>query len=536
MYSIEEKLQIIRDSSSLNDILSQNIMPDPDSGEGYYFVSYSHKDYKEVLTVILQLRELGIKIWYDRGLETGKSWSEEVKRRIFSYHCKGVMFFASERFFASDSTLQEYKMTVRCRKNFVIIDMTGGKMEEKIAEVTDPKASEFFNQYWMEFPTLALDAAPETTRQALLELRPPSLFRYTRKSAKRLHIKSINDLTIKDVIIPQYQSKDRAVVGLSDECFTNCIALESVTMPKRWSYIGANAFYNCKNLTRVSLGDPEPSDNAQLFLSAFTQCPNLKELTIPANVNVIKTLNADVIDGLERIVFEEDASPYICLALCRTLKEVINPPFKESVGDHFFRWCYSLEKADIPESCKTIGTHAFEECVSLPEITLPEATETVGAAAFFYCTSLSKLKINSHKLTVMPCAFYACDSLTEVIFPKGGYVSLHGGAFGKCENLQTVHFGGDAELDIDAFAASKHLTVVVIDGMVKCLPPQLPYNGIVTDYETLGLKVGDEKTFSPETVFPYATTFYIAAGADKFVPSAFKEVESDRAGYTKYVR
>ena len=113
MYSIEEKLQIIRDSSSLNDILSQNIMPDPDSGEGYYFVSYSHKDYKEVLTVILQLRELGIKIWYDRGLETGKSWSEEVKRRIFSYHCKGVMFFASERFFASDSTLQEYKMTVR---------------------------------------------------------------------------------------------------------------------------------------------------------------------------------------------------------------------------------------------------------------------------------------------------------------------------------------------------------------------------------------------------------------------------------------
>ena len=91
-------------------------------------------------------------------------------------------------------------------------------------------------------------------------------------------------------------------------------------------------------------------------------------------------------------------------------------------------------------------------------------------------------------------------------------------------------------MDIDAFAASKHLTVVVIDGMVKCLPPQLPYNGIVTDYETLGLKVGDEKTFSPETVFPYATTFYIAAGANKFVPSAFKEVESDRAGYIKYVR
>ena len=47
MLSIEERIRIIEESSSFADI-PQDVMP-LSHKENYYFVSYSHKDYKEVL-------------------------------------------------------------------------------------------------------------------------------------------------------------------------------------------------------------------------------------------------------------------------------------------------------------------------------------------------------------------------------------------------------------------------------------------------------------------------------------------------------
>lgn len=542
MYSIEEKLQIIRDSSSLNDILSQNIMPDPDSGEGYYFVSYSHKDYKEVLTVILQLRELGVKIWYDRGLETGKSWSEEVKRRIFSYHCKGVMFFASERFFASDSTLQEYKMTVRCRKNFVIIDMTGGKMEEKIAEVTDPKASEFFKKYWEKFPVVMIDDAINNIKLHLLRIKPPSLFNYTKiPSEKGVFIKTITDLTVKDIKIPQFRKKNQPVAGVDEYCFANCISLETIAMPQRWRMINDFAFYNCRNLTTIMLGAPTPSDGACLSLNAFTLCENLKELTIPANVNIFSTYNSNSTNSIEKIIFEEDAgtnNEEYSFAHCHALKEILNPPFHIKVNGACCSSCTSLEKIDIPEGCEEIEEGAFEKCKSLQTVTLPSTLTAIESNAFIFCTSLLNLDILSTSLFIDIFAFYGCAGLTQLSFASNSNVTIELGAFAKCESLQTIHFGRATSLDLDSFVSCTHLHTVIIDGTITQYKTKLLIDDIpaMFDYDTFQMKAGNRARFMPETVFPYATTFYIAAGADKFVPSAFKEAESDRAGYTKYVK
>ena len=85
MYTLSEKIEIIQNAGSLREVQDSGIMPDPDAGEGYYFISYSHKDYKQVFCAVLSLQNEGLKLWYDRGLETGKSWLKDVKRRLYSY-------------------------------------------------------------------------------------------------------------------------------------------------------------------------------------------------------------------------------------------------------------------------------------------------------------------------------------------------------------------------------------------------------------------------------------------------------------------
>ena len=48
----------------------------------YYFVSYSHKDYKEVYNDIFDLEQAGLAIWYDRGIPAGNDWKEVATKYI----------------------------------------------------------------------------------------------------------------------------------------------------------------------------------------------------------------------------------------------------------------------------------------------------------------------------------------------------------------------------------------------------------------------------------------------------------------------
>jgi hypothetical protein len=74
MISIEEKIKKIEQTTTLNEV-SLECLP-PVQTEKYYFVSYSHKDYKKVFKEILLLQSKGISLWYDRGMRPGKDWKE----------------------------------------------------------------------------------------------------------------------------------------------------------------------------------------------------------------------------------------------------------------------------------------------------------------------------------------------------------------------------------------------------------------------------------------------------------------------------
>lgn len=71
--------------------------------ERYIFISYSHKDYKQVYADLAELYAADVPFWYDSGLPAGKNWDDEVRDKMTDPRCAGVIFYLSENLFLSNS-------------------------------------------------------------------------------------------------------------------------------------------------------------------------------------------------------------------------------------------------------------------------------------------------------------------------------------------------------------------------------------------------------------------------------------------------
>ena len=92
--TIEEKIRLIEQCASMADV-PQGVLPKSHK-ENYYFVSYSHKDFKLVLKDILLLESLGVNIWYDSEMHIGENWREIAQLYISKFQCAGVIFYLTE--------------------------------------------------------------------------------------------------------------------------------------------------------------------------------------------------------------------------------------------------------------------------------------------------------------------------------------------------------------------------------------------------------------------------------------------------------
>ncbi len=80
---------------------------------------------------------------------------------------------------------------------------------------------------------------------------------------------------VKDLVIPDGIEK----IGYCQ--FASCTSIESVTFPASMKVVGQGAFSYCPNLKKI---DMESSSIWQLDLQSFYNCPQLKEVTLPATL------------------------------------------------------------------------------------------------------------------------------------------------------------------------------------------------------------------------------------------------------------
>ena len=71
----------------------------------YVFISYAHKDKKEVFNSIKALSSCGVNIWYDSGIEAGDDWADKIATKL--ENASAVILFLSKNSAKSRNVLRE---------------------------------------------------------------------------------------------------------------------------------------------------------------------------------------------------------------------------------------------------------------------------------------------------------------------------------------------------------------------------------------------------------------------------------------------
>ena len=160
------------------------------------------------------------------------------------------------------------------------------------------------------------------------------------------------------------------------------------------------AFYNCRNLTNVVIGDLITNiDN-----KTFSICTNLTSLTIGSGVtsiaqgalsacislqNITVSENNKMYKSIDGNLYSKDGTTLIQYAIGKTETSFNSPDGITTIGEYAFHYCVNLRNVTIGDGVTTIGRFAFNNCSNLTEILIPESVSVIDIAAFQDCANLT---------------------------------------------------------------------------------------------------------------------------------------------------
>lgn len=174
---------------------------------------------------------------------------------------------------------------------------------------------------------------------------------------------------------------------IGDEAFYQCKNLKKVTIPETVEYIGGGAFYGCSNIWSLT------------YNAINAECERLMESNIPLEKIVI----GDKVRRLPRGIFSG-----------REFTEVTLPACLERIDEFAFYGCKNLTTINLSDSIRYIGDNAFYGCSSLKNIHWPLRLTTIGSRAFIQ-TALETISLPEGVTSVGDGAFSDCPAKTVYI-------------------------------------------------------------------------------------------------------------------------
>lgn len=201
--------------------------------------------------------------------------------------------------------------------------------------------------------------------------------------------------------------------------------------------IDNKAFYNCYNLTKVSI----PDNVTELGRQTFWNCSKLVEVHLGIGITAIR--------------FEDFRE-------CRSLTTVNIPETVKDIEEYAFYGCSKLSSLPLPDGLETIGKDAFSSS-GLTDVIMGDGMKTIGEDAYSDCKSLTKVVIGSNVTTIGSSAFFN-TSLTSAKIPNN-VTTIGTGVFARCSKMLSVQIGsGLTEIPKNTFSGCTELISVYIIG------------------------------------------------------------------------
>lgn len=323
-----------------------------------------------------------------------------------------------------------------------------------------------------------------------------------------------------NIIVPEtinFKGKDIRVSGISDDAFKDSPNLNSVTLPNTITFYSSSVFENCSSLKSVVLG----LNQTKIPKSTFKNCHNLEDLTLPTNITFIGDNAFTGCSSLTSFVLGTDAEIennafYNCTGL---KKFIIGPDVKQfRIFCLYYTQLESLiiEDSDTPllmigggvDANKVGWDGKYHSVISLKDLYIgrsiySEANKILdGVNITFYRIPLFGLH-NLKRITFGPkVKFFYNDNKYGSSY-KGeiitSFMSSVSGVFRHCENLESVIFEGDDNVEMDdyAFLGCTSLKQIVLPEHQKRIP-----KGCFVDCNTLrDINISDDCCYIDDYAF-----------------------------------
>lgn len=468
---LEEQFKIKKGIIETNELSSIPVAYLPDIiATKYYFISYSHLDYKKVYSDLFDLQLNNLPFWYDRGIPAGKDWIDIASKYISPFECTGVIFYISENALTSESIVEEIKYVDQVKKDYLVILISENEsMADLINRLYNEKkinkeTKEFFEKvfppkniylkYSESGQTKAEKILRQINGQELLELdlndktsdyfvrRELSngdywslivrgLNSYTAREVKlsdyydALKTTRLKELLVKEYEKPYDYDPNSILNNISDlivdnGSFSNMKSIETIELPnpKLSISFGNYAFYRCASLKEIGFVDKRKrAKQFEYFIGegAFFGCKNLKHFNFTgAEISSSSFQRCDGLEEVDLSLSNNDRIPSFAFAYCSSLKNVILPNECSEIERCAFRDC-ALEKIVFPKSMRKVDVLAFYNCKQLKQVILNEDFDEIAQYAFSG-TGINSIKIPRFISAVYLNAFELCDNLTKIIF------------------------------------------------------------------------------------------------------------------------
>lgn len=407
MYTTEEKIAIIEQSNSFLD-LNKDILPKAHK-EDYYFVSYSHKDYKQVMKDILLLEDSGINIWYDSDMHIGENWEEIAESYISKYQCKGIIFYLSKNSILSAACNKEVEYVLENNKQFFSINI--------------PLEGEEYAQSGLSM-LLNLKKQGHAVSEKLIDNFEKAF------SDKLLYLSYTDSLQRKKEQIEKLKGEDLFVFSYDYNTSTsNSSSKLDICRDNSLVRVNFKTNYQINDKESTNFGELLPLETIEkcVFANSF----KLAEVVLPPNINKIESY---------------------AFINCYKLKNInLQGDYLQRIGDFAFANCESLNIDYI--DCNFIYQHAFSQCYSLKDLRLTSVE--LGSFTFFKCVNLSKIAFDNEPIKFGSHLFYKCKNLKEITIKKGApnvienkksTLVIENGCFDDCTSLKELTFKGKVDL------------------------------------------------------------------------------------------
>ena len=279
---------------------------------------------------------------------------------------------------------------------------------------------------------------------------------------------AITDITMPTIAIEyisKYNLQEVIINGgasIGRSAFYNCKGLTSVTIGNSVTSIGNYAFSDCTSLTSVTIGESV----ASIGRYAFSDCANLRSIVIPYSV---ASIEEDAFYGCSNITKATIPTIAIDLISKYNLQEVIING-GGSIESYIFEDCTSLTSVTIGESVASIGRYAFKNCANLRSIVIPDSVASIEEDAFYGCSNITKATIPTIAIDLI-----SKDNLQKVTINGGA--SIGSSAFENCTNLTSISIPNSVtSIGSSAFRGCKGLTSIVIPDSVTSIGRSAFYN------------------------------------------------------------